>query len=191
MDRRAFFAAAGGLLVSTIFAKAQDLPLVGDAFDLGGDALGAGLAAPSQILGDGAGGGFRLADLMGGEFAIETSKLALERSRHTGVRQFAQLEIAEQTSVAAALGAAPGSVSPRPDQLAIVNRLASMRSGAAFDHAYIMGQIKGHRELLSVNRQAIQSADEPAVRRVATVAVPTIETHLAILSRLRAGAQTV
>ena len=73
----------------------------------------------------------------------------------------------------------------------MVRKLASMGSGRGFDHAYIIGQIKGHQELLSINNQAIRSAAEPAVRRVATVSIPTIQTHLAILRRLRAGLAAV
>ncbi len=202
MHRRTFFAALGGMLAATTAAHAQStgLPLVGDALGLGGEVAGAGLALPGDILGlnggdalglEGGGDGFRLADLMGGEYAIETSRLALERSRNPAVRHFAQLEIDEQVSVAAALGATPGSVAPRPDQAALVRQLASMGSGRAFDRAYVLGQIKGHRELLSVNTQAINSPASAATRRVATVSVPTIKTHLAILARLRAGAPAV
>jgi putative membrane protein len=199
MHRRTFFAALGGLVATTVVAHAQTtsgIPVLGDALGLGGDALGAGLALPGDILGIGAGGldatggGFRAADLMGGEYSIETSKMALQRARSQAVRDFAQLEINEQVSVAAALGATPGSVAPRPDQQAMVAKLAATRAGA-FDHAYIMGQIKGHNELLAVNTQAISAAPSTAVRRVATLAVPTIQTHLAILHRLRAGLPAV
>ena len=213
MDRRMFFAALGGLVATTSIAKAQGL--LGGTADAAGNALGAGLAAPGQILGGtlGAGGdvlgglgnglggglggdiglgggGFRLADLQGGQYSIETSHLALARSRSRGVREFAQLEINEQVSVAAALGASPGAVAPRPDQQALVDRLSQYR-GAAFDHHYIADQIRGHEELLANNEQAIRSPADPAVRRVATVSVPTIQTHLAILHRLRAGVGAV
>ena len=215
MDRRAFFAALGGVLATTTLARAQDVvggvlggannlvgaglaapgQILGGTLGAGGDILNGGLGAGGDLLGGGAGlvpgGQFRLTDLMGGEFAIVTSKLALERSRNPHVRDFAQLEINEQVSVAAALGASPGSVRPRPDQIAIVQRLASMRSGPRFDHAYILGQIKGHEELLANNEQAIRSLADPAVRRVATLSVPTIQTHLAILSRLRVGLPSV
>lgn len=204
-----FFAALGGLVATTTVASAQGL--LGGIANAGGDVLGAGLAAPGQILGGtlGAGGdvlggglnglgggiglgggGFRLADLQGGQYSIETSHLALARSHSRAVRDFAQLEINEQVSVAAALGASPGSVAPRSDQQGLVNRLAQYR-GAAFDHHYIADQIRGHEELLANNEQAIRSPADPAVRRVATVSVPTIQTHLAILHHLRAGVGAV
>jgi putative membrane protein len=211
MDRRAFVAALGGVFAAGV-ARAQTapgLPLVGDVFNATNNAVGAGLAVPGQVLGGVAGGAndvlggglgdgalvpgapFRLTDLMGGEYSIETSHLALTRSRNPHIREFAQLEIAEQVSVAAALGAQPGTVRPRPDQLALVQSLAAMRSGPAFDRAYIAGQIKGHQELLANNEAAIRSPADPAIRRVATLSVPTIQTHLAILARLRAGLAAV
>ena len=206
MDRRTVFAALGGGLVfttSTLRAQTAAAPLndlfalpgtvVGGAVGAGGDIVGGTLGAGGDILGgDILGGGdqFRLTDLMGGEFSIETSKLALERSHSAQVRSFAQMEINEQLSVAAALGAAPGSVPPRPDQAAMVQKLASLR-GPRFDHAYIMGQIKGHQELLANNQAAIASGADPEIRRVATLSIPTIQTHLAILHRLRGGMASV
>lgn len=127
---------------------------------------------------------FRTSELMGGEFAIRTSQLALERSRDPQIRTFAQLEINEQTAIAAALGTRPGGLPLRPDQAAIVQELASLRPGSRFDHAYVAGQISGHRELLTLNTSYASSGFDNLGRSVATMAVPTIQTHLSILSRL-------
>lgn len=132
--------------------------------------------------------GFRLTELMGGRFAIETSRIALQRARSENVRDFAQLEINEQTAIAAALGALPGQAPPlRPDQQAIVARLSQMRTGRAFDAMYVQGQIAGHRELLTLNTGYAQNSFDQLGRSVAIVSVPTIQTHLAILSRLQSS----
>ncbi len=187
MDRRAFFAAFGGLLASGAVAKAQTAGLVGDVLGIPGDVLGLGAGVVGGIV---PGGGFRLADLQGGEYSIETSRLALERGSRP-VRDFAQLEIAEQTSIASSLYAAPGSVAPRPDQSAIVARLSALPPGRAFNRAYIRGQIAGHKELLALNTYYAQSGIDPRAQAVAQVSIPTIETHLAILYRLRAGIAAV
>lgn len=128
---------------------------------------------------------FRVSELMGGEFAILTSHLALERSRNTAVRNFAQLEINEQTAVAAALGTTPGGVRPRPDQLAIVQQLQATPPGRQFDRAYVEGQLAGHEEMLALNTAYAQNGADPRGRAVATVAVPSIQTHLSILSNLQ------
>jgi len=128
---------------------------------------------------------FRATELMGGDFAIQTSRLALERSRNPSVRNFAQLEINEQTAIAAALGTRPGGVPLRPDQAEIIQQLASMPRGERFDRAYVLGQIAGHQELLSLNTAYASNGFDNVGRSVATVAVPTIQTHLSIFSDLR------
>jgi putative membrane protein len=131
--------------------------------------------------------GYRMAALMGGDFAILTSELALQRSRNPHVRRFAELEIHEQVSVAASLGAQPGTAGLRPDQAALFDQLNATRPSPRFDQLYVRGQIIGHRELLGLNsayRRA--SAGDPTGLAVANLAVPSIETHLTILGRLRA-----
>jgi putative membrane protein len=162
MDRRSMFFALAGVVATASIAAAQ--PLLP--------------TSPDQ---------FQLAELMGGEFAIATSRLALERSRNPQVRNFAQLEINEQTAVAAALGTVPGGVQPRPDQIAIIQQLQRMPAGPQFDRAYVEGQIAGHEELLALNTAYAQSGSDSRGRAVATVAVPSIQTHLSILSNLQRG----
>lgn len=142
-------------------------------------------AAHAQGFGGGFGGDpFVQNELSGGAFAMATSQIALQRSRNPDVRTFAQLEINEQTAVAAALGAAPGRAPLRQDQAAIVEQLSGM-SGRTFDRMYIQGQIAGHRELLALNSEYAQGGSDPQARSVAIVAVPSIQTHLQILSRLQ------
>lgn len=131
---------------------------------------------------------YRLMALMGGEFAIQTSQIALERARSRDVQGFAELEIAEQTGIAASLGTRPGGVTLRPDQAQIVQQLAALPPGARFDMMYVRGQIMGHQELLALNSGVLQSGGgDPLILAVANVAVPSIQTHLAILDRLQRG----
>lgn len=174
--------------------------VVGTGLAVPGDVLG-GLGAGLGGLGGGLGGlgsgigvglpgvggdGFRLANLQGAQYSIETSQLAVERARSPAVRQYAKLQLDQQISNAAALGAEPNSVPVRPEQQAMVQRL-SQATGGRFDRAYIRDQINVQQQLLQLNMQAIHSPADPAVRRVATVAVPNIQTNLAILRRLQAG----
>lgn len=126
---------------------------------------------------------FRTMALMGGEFALRTSQLALERSRNPRIREFAQLEANEQVSYAAALGAEPGGVPLRPDHAQMLAQLSSL-SGPRFDAMYVRGQIMGHEELLALNSAYARNGLEPQGRSVATLAVPSIQTHLTILGRL-------
>ena len=157
MQRRTFFVAvAGAGLVASSIARAQGF----------GD--GSSAAAPV---------------LMVGGASLQASQLALQRSRSAQIRDFAQLEANEQVAVAAALGAQPGSVPPNQDEAAMLQQLASL-SGRQFDRMYVAGQIEGHRQLLELNTAISQGCGDPIGRAVAIVAVPSIQTHLQILSRL-------
>ena len=157
MQRRALLgAAAAGLFMSTA-ARAQGF---------GGDTSGA------------------VSVLMVGGFSLQTSQLALQRSRNGRIREFAELEANEQAAVAAALGAQPGSVPPSQEQAAMLQQLASL-SGRQFDRMYIAGQIQGHQQLLELNQANAQGGGDNVSRAVAIVSVPAIQTHLTILAHLR------
>ncbi len=211
MDRRSFVAALGGVFAVTA-AKAQTatgIPIIGDLFNAGTSIAGAGVTAGTNVIGAGLGAGsdlldiptgitdtvlggdFRMQDLQGGTYSLETSKLALERSRNRSIRDFAQLEISEQTSIASQLFSSPGAFAARPDQEAIVQKLAATRPGRGFDHRYVVGQIYGHEAALKLNQFYAQNGIDPRAKSVARLSLPTIETHLAILYRLRAGIAAV
>ena len=128
---------------------------------------------------------FRTIVLMTGGFAMQTSQVALERSRNPRVQEFAQLEINEQVALAAALGARPGSTPLHPDHAQMLQQLQSM-TGRSFDRMYVQGQITGHNEALALTSAYSQSGFDTQGRSVATLAIPSIQTHLTILSRLRA-----
>jgi putative membrane protein len=128
---------------------------------------------------------FRTADLQGGSFALQTSRLALARTSNRDVVNFAHAEIAEQVQVANALGAAPGSVPLRPDHSVTFEHITSTPSGHAFDRMYVQGQLRGHRELLELNSSYLRSGRNPQEQGVAQMSLPIIQRHLAILSSLR------
>jgi putative membrane protein len=158
MQRRAFLvAAAGASLVASAGAKAQGF---GGASD-----------GTTRVL-------------MVGGFSLQTSQLALQRSRNSKVRDFAQLEANEQAAVAAALGAQPGSVPLSQEEAEQLQQLAAL-SGRQFDHMYVAGQIQGHQQLLDLNSANAQSSGDQLSRAVAILSVPAIQTHLHILSDLR------
>jgi putative membrane protein len=149
-------------------------------------APGAALAQFGAGMGVGSAAQFRTMALMGGEFALQTSQLALQRARNPLVREFAQLESNEQVAYAGSLGATPGGVPLRPDQAQLLQQLSQTPPGSRFDRLYVRGQIIGHQELLALNSSYVQSGGSDTLgRAVANLAVPSIQTHLAILSRLQ------
>ena len=220
MDRRAFVAALGGVFAVTA-AKAQStgVPIIGDIFNAGGNIATAGVSAGGNIaaagvnagtnvigagLGAGSnlldvptgitdtvlGGDFRMQDLQGGAYTSAASNLALQRSRSRAIRDFAMLEIAEQQSIAQQLFSQPGAVPPRPDQLAVLEGL-SRTSGRRFDHRYVVGEIYAHQAALKLNTFYATNGIDPRAKSVARLSIPTIQSHLAILSRLAAGIPAV
>ena len=198
MDRRAFVAALGGVFAVTA-AKAQsgEVPIIGGLFNAGSNVAAAGVNAGTSVVGAGLnagsnllGGDFRMQDLQAGAYTTAASNLALQRSRNRGIRDFAMLEIAEQQSIAQQLFSQPGAVPPRPDQVAVLQSLSST-SGRRFDHRYVVGEIYAHEEGLKLNTYYATNGIDPRAKSVARLSLPTIQTHLAILYRLRAGIAAV
>jgi putative membrane protein len=124
-------------------------------------------------------------DLMGGEFALRTSQIALANTSNPDIINFANEEIAEQTQVASMLWATPGTAPLRADHAALLARLQQTPRGRAFDAMYVRGQIRGHRELLALNTSFLQSGGDWNQQSVAQMSVPIIQRHLGILNSLR------
>ena len=118
--------------------------------------------------------------LMGGDFATATSQLALRQGSSGAVTQFAELEIAEQSATAVAFGARPGMAGLTERHAAMLEQLRGLR-GAAFDRAYLAGQIQGHEELLAIHQRYARAGRDPMARGASTVGVTGIQTHLVML----------
>ena len=58
-------------------------------------------------------------------------------------------------------------------------------SGAQFDRMYVQGQVMGHQELLQLHQTLARSGATQADRMLATVAVPAIKSHLAMLQGIQ------
>ncbi len=155
-------------------------------------AAGAGLAAPAFLRPAAAQMTMDRTTQMalgGMAFALATSQIALQRAESPLARTFAQLESEEQMAFADArrMGGlpvpSPSMMDPKKQQM--VQQLQTM-SGSQFDRMYVQGQIMGHEELFALNSAYAQAGFDRQGRSVATLAVPAIQTHLTILSRIRA-----
>ena len=73
----------------------------------------------------------------------------------------------------------------RKDLRDAVVKARAAQSAWAGSTAYLRGQILGHEDLLRLNERLAGAGPNQIARSVATVSVPAIETHLAILGRLR------
>jgi putative membrane protein len=118
-------------------------------------------------------------------FAIKSSELAAEQSQSSDVKSFAQQMIAYHTKAGqefqSALQAAKIPPPPRQElnakQKAALSKLRALR-GAAFDKAYLSGQLKGHKEAVSLFRSYAKSGRTPELKQFAERMLPTLERHM-------------
>jgi putative membrane protein len=124
-------------------------------------------------------------------FEIESSRLALERSRNPDVLSFAQMLIGDHGRMSNELMAAAhgAGLDPPPPQLLPrhADMLARLRSVGpdGFDRAYKAEQIAAHQEALNLHRTYADAGDLPPLREVAARAVPIVEGHLVHAQNLR------
>jgi putative membrane protein len=132
------------------------------------------------------------ATLMLGTLSKEASALALQRARHPKVKQFAEFEIAEQTTMAQVL---TDNNNPPPARLDSERAQALSRlTGASdkeFDTAYIRQQLTGHAELLDTQQEFLNnrpSDDDP--KHIAMLARTVIQMHITMLQDLESEIRT-
>ena len=127
--------------------------------------------------------GYEKDTLMWGTLSKQTSMLALRQAMLPKIREFAQFEIAEQTTIAQTLtnmnNPPPAPLSP--DQQAQLQKLQAS-TGKAFDAAYIQGQIMGHQKLLQIQQAFLSGAPtDMDHKHIAMLAQTVINMHLTML----------
>lgn len=150
---------------------------------------------------------FRRQALASDAFEIESSRLALKRSRNPAVRRFAQAMVRDHAASFAALGggaAPPSAGSPgalvagaagapgvpaaaapglEARHAAMLKQLASLK-GRAFDRTYARMQLAAHEEAVALFAGFAQGGSDPALRQVAARTLPTLQHHLRMAQRL-------
>jgi putative membrane protein len=129
--------------------------------------------------------GFLAQASSGDQFEIQSSQLALQASQNVAVRNFANLLIADHTRMSQAMAAAaqsaglpPPTPALLPAQQAALDQLRAAGAGPAFDLAFKNAQIAGHQQALGLMQNYATGGDVPALRTVASEAIPTIQMHL-------------
>ena len=170
----------------------------------------------------GAGGGLGQAEvehlqqtLAAGTVSLQTSETALQKAQNPRVKQFAQFERDEQTTIAEVLrsiqepvatatagtagaaasasAAASGSaraVATAPDipadKAKMMEELQQAKAGAEFDRLYIQGQLQGHQELLQVQERYLQAGGRNREQaNIAKLARGHIREHIAMLQEIQ------
>ena len=129
--------------------------------------------------------GFMAQASSGDQFEIQSSQLALQASQNVAVRNFANLLIADHTRMSQAMAGAARSVGLTPPapallpaQQAALDQLRAAGAGPGFDLAFKNAQIAGHQQALGLMQNYATGGDVPALRTVASEAIPTVQIHL-------------
>jgi putative membrane protein len=128
------------------------------------------------------------------QYEIQASQLALQASANPGVRNLANMIIADHTALGQQVAAAAASagLSPPPPALlpaeqAMLDQLRASGTGPSFDMNYQQQQIMAHQQAIAMMQNYATSGDVPALRNVASAAVPVMQRHLAAAQALQAA----
>jgi putative membrane protein len=125
-------------------------------------------------------------------FEVESSKLALERSRSSAVKAFAKHMIDDHSKggvrIREALAQAGLSM---PDERLDAKHIAKMQelrdAGDAFDSVYIEMQYKAHVEAVDLFKGYAAGGENKQLRGFAADVVPTLEAHLDQVAKMRSA----
>ena len=128
-------------------------------------------------------------------YEIQSSKLALSKGKSAAVKAHAREMIADHTTTTKTLMAALPNTSPRvpkppmalsADNAAMIAQLKQAPSDQ-FDALYLQQQMAAHQKAWALHKGFATDGSDPALRQVATSAVPIIENHLQHLKAASAG----
>jgi predicted outer membrane protein len=123
-----------------------------------------------------------------GHASLQMANIALEKARRPKVREFAQFEHDEQTTVGAILKSMDPSLNPPnpPADIArAIDKLKQMRPGEAFDREFVAAQIQGHTMLRSIQEDYLKVAKDPDGVNTTKLVHGMIMEHLTLLSDLK------
>jgi putative membrane protein len=133
---------------------------------------------------------------IGGMGEVDLAKLAEQKAQSDGVKRFAQRMIQDHTKANDRLAAlAKAASAPLPsildeDHRAMRAALAKT-SGAAFDRAYLQGQIADHQKTAQLLEYEIGSGQDMQLKSYAAEILPTVLDHLQTAQALFAEAGNV
>jgi putative membrane protein len=128
-------------------------------------------------------------------YEIQSSRLALTKGRSDAVKAHAREMIADHTMTTKTLLAALPRTEPKvakpPMKLSEPNAamIAQLKQASrdSFDGLYMQQQMQAHQKAWALHKGYASDGSDPALRQVATSAVPIIEKHLQHLKSMPAG----
>jgi putative membrane protein len=135
--------------------------------------------------------GFAMNAALSDMFEIESSRVALEKSKSPEVKQFAQMMIDGHTktteelkSIVSAAGlqmTPPTALDERRQGM-----ITELRNAAAneFDTTYLDQQTKAHNEALELHRSYAENGDNPQLKAFAAKTAPIVQQHIDMAKKL-------
>lgn len=118
------------------------------------------------------------------QFEIQSSQMALQMSQNPAIRSFAQMLITDHTrmtqqlvATAQSAGLTPPPPTLMPEDQQMLDQLRAAPMGT-FDVAFRDAQVMAHQKALALHQNYASGGDVPALRTLATGAVPAIQGHL-------------
>ena len=129
----------------------------------------------------------------GNRFEIDSSKLAMSKTKSETVKAFANEMVADhgkaatkmKQAVTDAKAKAPADSLDAKHQ-AIYDELKK-KDGVAFDKAYVDAQMQGHVDTVALFESYASNGDNPRIKAFANDLLPTLRTHLDHVKKLQAA----
>ena len=124
-------------------------------------------------------------------FEIDSSKLALSKTKSDKVKTFANEMVTDHTAAGEKFkqAVAEAKLTPPAEKLdakhqALLDDLKK-KDGTAFDKAYIDAQYQGHVETVAMFEAYARSGDNARMKKLASELLPTLKKHLEHVTALR------
>lgn len=208
MDRRLVLAGLAAAITAPALAQTSGSPATrqpGAAGSTGGSSGAGGMGGQQMTQADMQ---HTQQTMQLGLVALETSRIAQQKANNADLKQFATFEVQEQTTLAevlrsmmepaatsatgpAAQPSAGSAAAAPPVQIdaksrEMIEKLQNTQSGEAFDRQYLQGQMAGHKGLLQVQAQYLQSNPQNREHvNVAKLARGMITEHIALLEDIQ------
>jgi len=147
--------------------------------------------SPSPNLNDGDNGFFKTIAIAN-KTEIDSSRMALDQSQNSGIRDFAQRMIDDHTAAQNEL-----STLARQKQVTLPTRLDSehqsilddlkSKSSTDFDKAYLDVQVKAHKDTIAADQDEANNGVDPQVKGLAGRLLDTLNMHLSMAQKLQNG----
>ena len=125
-------------------------------------------------------------------FEVESSKLALERSRSDAVKAFAKRMVDDHSKAGVRICEVLAKARlTMPDERLHARQVAQMQdlrdSGDAFDRTYIEMQYKAHVEAVDLVKGYAAGGENEQLRAFAADVLPTLQAHLDQIAKMRSA----